>query len=93
MSSTRSLQITLPAELADKVEARVASGAYPSESAVVEDGLDALFAEDGAIETWLRDAVLPTLAEVETGVMPMRSAQETRDRLHARIDRLIEENG
>ncbi|MBF6620738.1 MAG: type II toxin-antitoxin system ParD family antitoxin [Patulibacter sp.] len=54
MRSTRQLSVTLPHNMADALKARVSSGAYASESEVVRDGLRALFAQEEAVETWLR---------------------------------------
>jgi putative addiction module CopG family antidote len=57
MRSTQQLSITLSNELAEAVEAKVASGEYATESEVIRDGLRALMARDRAIEGWLRDQV------------------------------------
>lgn len=50
MVATRTLEITLPADMADRLEARVASGRFASESEAVMDGLATLFKDDDAIE-------------------------------------------
>ncbi len=42
MRTTHKMSITLPNEMADAVKAKVASGAYATESEVVRDGLRAL---------------------------------------------------
>jgi putative addiction module CopG family antidote len=65
MRATRSLSITLPVEIADMVEAKVASGEYASESDVIAEGLRPMAAHDAAIERWLRDEVVPTLREMD----------------------------
>lgn len=57
MRTTRQLSITLPDDLADALRERVRSGQYSNESEVIRDGLQALFARDHAIETWLHDEV------------------------------------
>ena len=59
MRTTRQMSVTLPHETADMVRAKVTSGEYASESEVIRDGLRALAARDRAIETWLRDQVIP----------------------------------
>jgi putative addiction module CopG family antidote len=51
---SRSLNVTLPAELAEMVKDKVDSGAYASESEVVSAGLRALQAQDAVLEDWLR---------------------------------------
>ncbi len=60
----RSLTITLSDELAQAVAAKVASGQFDSESAVVREGLETLLADDGATELWLRDEVVASCTEM-----------------------------
>jgi antitoxin ParD1/3/4 len=64
MRTTRQLSITLPNDMADALKARVASGAYASESEVIRDGLRALFAREEAIEAWLRNEVVTAYDEL-----------------------------
>lgn len=95
MASTQSLSITLPIELAERVKAKVASGEYASESDVVSDGLLMLLDDDGAgedpaIEKWLRDKLAPTIERIEAGTLKVRPLEEVRQRLHARIDRMVD---
>ena len=54
MESTRRLDIELPEDVADAVEARVSAGEYARVSEVVEEGLRALAArdDDPARVTW-----------------------------------------
>ncbi|MEA2935569.1 MAG: antitoxin ParD1/3/4 [Variibacter sp.] len=54
MANGRSLTITLPGEIAQMVEDKVASGAYGSESEVISEGLRALQLQEGVVEEWLR---------------------------------------
>ena len=54
MRKTQSLSITLPRDMAKAVKAKVASGAYATESEVIRDGLRALSERDAALEDWLR---------------------------------------
>jgi len=91
MRATRSLSITLPVEIADMVEAKVASGEYASESDVIAEGLRPMAAHDAAIERWLRDEVVPTLQAIDAGIIKTRPLEETRKRLHARLDRMVGE--
>ncbi len=53
MRSTRPMTITLPEAMARAVKARVASGAYASDSEVIREGLRALGAQEQAVERWL----------------------------------------
>lgn len=59
MRTTRQMSVTLPHEMASMVRAKVTSGEYASESEVIRDGLRALAARDRAVESWLRDQVVP----------------------------------
>jgi antitoxin ParD1/3/4 len=59
MRSTQQFSVTLPNEMADMVRDKVASGEYASESEVIRDGLRALRARDRAVESWLREQVVP----------------------------------
>lgn len=65
MRSTQQFSITLPHELADAVKAKVAGGEYATESEVIREGLRALMAKDRAVETWLREQVVPAAMELE----------------------------
>ena len=55
--STKQMSVTLPNEMAEAVQAKVASGEYASESEVIREGLRALAARDKAAEEWLRKDV------------------------------------
>lgn len=56
MSAVRSIEVTLSADLADLIDAKVASGLYASASDVVSDGLRAL--DDDTAPEWLTDEAL-----------------------------------
>lgn len=78
MRTTKQLSITLPNGMADALKARVASGAYASESEVVRDGLRALFAREDAIEKWLRTEVVASYDELRADPSRAISAEDTR---------------
>lgn len=59
MRSDLSLTITLPEEIAEMVRFKVESGEFPSENAVVLEGLRTMSLRDNALELWLKDEVLP----------------------------------
>lgn len=92
MRSTQPLSITRPNEMAEAVEAKVARGAYASESEVVREGLRAPMERDRAVETWLHEQVVPAAIELardpSRGLTPSdvreRSAQARRARAHGR---------
>lgn len=87
MRTTRQMSITLPVEMADSVRAKVASGAYASESEVIREGLRALEARDEAVERWLRTEVVASYDEMKTHPERGIPAEEVR----ANIERLYAE--
>lgn len=87
MRTTKQLSITLPIGMAEALQERVASGAYASESEVIRDGLRALFAQEHAVETWLRTEVVSAYDELQADPSRAISATEMCDHLartHAR---------
>ena len=65
MGQTVKRTISLPAAQADFIDRKVDSGEYGSASEVVREGLRALRARDKAIETWLKEEVVPTYHAVK----------------------------
>lgn len=53
--------------MAKIVKDKVASGAYASESDVIQDGLRALQARDAVIERLLQELIVPVFDRVATG--------------------------
>lgn len=80
MRSTQQFSITLPHEMAAAVKAKVAGGEYATESEVIREGLRSLLARDRAIETWLREQVIPAAAALE--VDPSRALTSAQVRQH-----------
>jgi putative addiction module CopG family antidote len=58
MGSTNHFDITLPKELAEQIERKVASGAYASVSELVREGIELLLDRDTPLERWLREDVV-----------------------------------
>lgn len=81
MRSTRQLSVTLPVKMAKMVRNKVASGEYASESEVIRDGLRALQARNQAVESWLRDQVIPAYDALKAEPSRAISAGEVRDAL------------
>lgn len=84
MRTTRQLSITLPNQMADALRERVQSGQYASESEVIRDGLRALFAQEAAVETWLRDEVAAAYDAAKADPASTATADDVRRRLAAR---------
>ena len=83
MRTTHPISITLPHAMAEMVKAKVASGAYATESEVIRDGLRALQSRDAAIENWLHTEIAKSYddhLENSTAAIP---AQEIMSRLRA----------
>jgi len=72
MDATKRLDIELPEELAEAVDARVASGRFANASEVVQQGLRLLageeeFETDPALEQWLRTEIVARYDAVKAG--------------------------
>lgn len=83
MRTTRQMSVTMPHEMAEMVRAKVTSGEYASESEVIRDGLRALAARDRAVESWLRDQVLPAYDRLQADPDRALTSDAVRDRLSA----------
>lgn len=83
MRTTRQMSVTLPHGMADMVRDKVTSGEYASESEVIRDGLRALAARDRAIESWLRDQVVPAYDRLKADPDRALTADAARARLRA----------
>jgi antitoxin ParD1/3/4 len=59
--------ISLPSELEDYVDAKVASGEYAHASEVVRDGLRLLMREEAAKLEWLRTEISKGQADIAAG--------------------------
>jgi antitoxin ParD1/3/4 len=94
MEDGREFKITLPNDLADAVERKVASGEYESVEAVLREGLEAVFdrelddilppLSEAAIERWLREDVVKTLAEYDADPSTGVPIEEVMDRFRER---------
>lgn len=87
MRSTRQFSVTLPIDMADEVRAKVASGAYASESEVIRDGLRALQARERAVESWLSHTALPAYDAYRADPARGVSLEDVRAGLAARTER------
>lgn len=89
MSNIEKRTVSLPAEHAAFIDAKVAKGEYASVSEVVRAGLRALQERDAAIERWLREEVAPTYdamkANPSRGIKAQAVFDEIRTRHTARL--------
>jgi antitoxin ParD1/3/4 len=76
MPTGRQLIVTLPAELAEMVQRKVASGEYADESAVIIDSLAILQDQQHKMERWLREEVVPACAAFKADPSAGISASE-----------------
>ena len=76
MPSSRQLTVTLPVELAEMVQRKVASGEYSDESAVLVDSLALLQDHKQKMERWLREDVVPACAALEANPSSGMSSSE-----------------
>ncbi|KKX28142.1 hypothetical protein [Rhizobium sp. LC145] len=81
MRANRSITISLPEDMADLVEKKIASGEFADESEVVTEGLCYLADHDAEIEQWLRDEVVPTIKAHDADPSWGRTIDETRKEL------------
>jgi antitoxin ParD1/3/4 len=75
--------------MAESVKSRVASGEYASESEVIRDGLRTLLARDRAVESWLRDEVVPAYEELKANPSSAGSVEQVRVGLRAKHQALL----
>ena len=65
MPTGRQLVVTLPPELVDLVQRKVASGEYADESAVIAESLELLEDREEGLERWLREEIVPVCHALE----------------------------
>ncbi len=89
MPSSEKRTFSLPAEHAEFIDGKVASGAYASGSEVVRAGLRALQERDAAVERWLREEVAPVYDAMRKnpsrGIPAERAFAAVRSRHAARL--------
>lgn len=86
MSEIEKRTVSLPAEHAAFIDAKVSSGAYASASEVVRAGLRALQERDEAVERWLREEVAATYDAMKADpgrAIPIERAFDEIRKLHA----------
>jgi antitoxin ParD1/3/4 len=83
MAGIEKRTISLPAEHAAFIDAKVAAGDYASASEVVRAGLRALQERDAAIERWLREEVAPAYDAMKADPSRGMAAEQVFDEIRA----------
>lgn len=83
MAVQRQMTVTLSDKAVEFVQRKVASGAFPDESAVIGESLDLLEDRDRDVEQWLREEIVPACLEFEADASIAMSSSE----LLAELDR------
>jgi antitoxin ParD1/3/4 len=79
MDATKRLAIELPEELAQAVDARVASGRFANASEVIQEGLRLLDEQESdPLEEWLRAEVAERCRRIDEGEARLLSGDELR---------------
>lgn len=76
---------SLTEEQARFIDALVEAGGYVSGSEVVREGLRGLQENDAAIERWLQEEVLPTVAEMDAHPERLIPIDEAFDRIETKL--------
>ena len=78
----------MPDDIAAQVRARVASGAYVDESAVVTEALRTLQDRDQSVEEWLRTEVVEAYDALRADPSRARTADQVLDTLRGERERI-----
>ena len=84
MSNVEKRTFSLPAEHAEFIDQKVASGTYASGSEVVRAGLRALQERDAAVERWLREEVAPVYDAIKADPSRAHPAKDVFTRIRAK---------
>jgi antitoxin ParD1/3/4 len=87
--TAKKMSITLPEEMAALVAAKVASGEYASDSAVIQDGLRALLKRDAVVENWLQNRVAEAFDNLKANPDSAVSGNHVRDELLSAISQKV----
>jgi len=93
MSASHKRTISLPAEQARFIDAKVAAGDYASASEVVRAGLRALKERDEAVERWLVEEVGPTYDALVADPNEVVSLEEAFAQVRARHSKRLKGDG
>lgn len=88
MSSDQQFRITLPRAMAEAVRAKVASGAYATESDVALAGLRLLLDRESAFDDWLRTDVAAANDKLKSDLSRAVGANVVQSRLAGRRKRV-----
>lgn len=77
------LVVTLPPEMVELVQRKVASGEYADESAVIAESLELLEDREEGLERWLREEIVPVCLAMEADPSSGMSSSEVLASLEA----------
>jgi antitoxin ParD1/3/4 len=75
------LVVSLPPEMVDLVQRKVASGEYADEGEVIADSLELLEDREQGLDRWLREEIVPVCSAVEAEPSSGMSSSELLDSL------------
>lgn len=81
----RSLTVTLPDDMVEAIEARVAAGEYASASELVREELGGPIAGDVELDDWLRDVVVPRHLARAADPSPLIPVEDVLGRVQGRF--------
>jgi antitoxin ParD1/3/4 len=76
---------SLTVQQAEYIDRKVAAGGFASGSEVVRAGLRSMEENDATIDRWLREEVVPAIAELEANPELARPADEVFERILAEL--------
>ena len=86
MSEPLERVVVLSEAEADFIDRKAASGAFETASDVIHDAVRTMMRHDQITETWLREAVLPTLRHHDADPSQAREAEQAFAELEAEFD-------
>ena len=90
MMDSRRLSIELPEELAEIVDALIASGSYADASEVIQEALELFTAQDEPLEDWVRTEMVAAYDEWKANPSGGLTVDEVREHLRkAREERQL----
>jgi Arc/MetJ-type ribon-helix-helix transcriptional regulator len=81
------ITITIPAELSDRIRARIAEDGYADPLDVLEDGLDALEPDEQGLSHWLRTEVAAAVKDYQENPANVLTEDQLKTSLQTEYER------